>query len=357
MEFALLRGAMSGTVSSSVRRVPTVPLLLAIGAGAALAVRAIVRRSRRMEFRGRVVVITGGSRGLGLELARVFAAEGARLVLCARDAAELARARAALASWGAEVHVVVSDVTVAGEAEEAMRAIEATVGPIDVLVNDAGIITVGPHEQMTVADYDAAMRTHFWGPLATMHAVLPGMRARRSGRIVNIASIGGKLSVPHMLPYSASKFALVGLSEGLRAEVARDGVYVTTVAPGLMRTGSPRNVTVKGDHEAEYAWFAIGDALPGFSVDAARAARAIVNACRDGTAEVVVGLPARIAALVHGVAPGLTAEMLSIVSRFLPANPPGIRPGRRGAESGSVLVPSVVTRLSDRAALRNNEIG
>jgi len=357
MEFALVRGAMSVTVSSPMRRVPLVPAIAAIGAGAYLVARAIVRRSRRVDFRGRVVVITGGSRGLGLELARVFAAEGARLVLCARDPAELARARSVLAAAGAEVQVVACDVTAAGDADEAMRAIEATVGPIDVLVNVAGIITVGPYEQMASADYEDAMRTHFWGPLATMHAVLPGMRARRFGRVVNIASIGGKVSVPHMLPYCASKFALVGLSEGLRAEVARDGVYITTVSPGLMRTGSPRNVTVKGDHQAEYAWFAIGDSIPGLSVDAARAAREIIYACRYGTAELVVGLPARIAALLHGVAPGLTAEVLSVVSRFLPASPSGVRPGRRGSESGSALVPSLLTRLTDQAAVRNNELG
>src|SRR5204863_2590958 len=122
--------------------------------------------------------------------------------------------------------------------------------------------------------------------------VMPDMRARREGRIVNISSIGGKVSVPHLLPYSASKFALVGLSEGLRAELAKDGIVVTTVCPGLMRTGSPRNAQFKGQHRAEYAWFTLSDSMPFFSQSAERAARQILSACRHGEAEVVLSLPA-----------------------------------------------------------------
>src|SRR6185503_4123757 len=122
-------------------------------------------------------------------------------------------------------------------------------------------------------------------------AVLPEMRARREGRIVNITSIGGKISVPHLLPYSASKFALVGLSEGLRAELAKDGIVVTTICPGLMRTGSPRNATFKGQHRAEYAWFSIGDSLPVTAMSADRAARQILTACKRGEAEVVLSVP------------------------------------------------------------------
>src|SRR5262249_21748751 len=154
------------------------------------------------------------------------------------------------------------DVTDRKQADALVATVLARWRPIDVLVNNAGTICVGPQETMTEEDYREAMQTNFWGPLHMIEAVLPGMRQRRSGRIVNIASIGGKVSVPHLLPYSASKFALVGLSEGLRAELAKDGILVTTVCPGLMRTGSPRNATFKGQNTAEYAWFSISDSLP-----------------------------------------------------------------------------------------------
>ncbi|HKY04409.1 MAG TPA: SDR family NAD(P)-dependent oxidoreductase, partial [Blastocatellia bacterium] len=226
----------------------------------------------------------------------------------------------------------------------------------DVLINNAGVIEVGPMDVMTAGDYEEAMRTHFWGPLYTTLAVLPAMRSRSEGRIVNISSIGGKISVPHLLPYSASKFALTGFSEGLRAELAGDGIVVTTVCPGLMRTGSPRNATFKGRHRGEFAWFMISDSLPLISMNAERAARQIIDACKRGDAEVVLSLPAKLAALFHGVFPGLTADLLGLVNLALPG-PGGIGTARaRGAESRSALTPSWLTALSDKAAAENNEL-
>lgn len=118
------------------------------------------------------------------------------------------------------------------------------------------------------------------------------MRARGGGRIVNISSIGGKVSVPHLLPYSPSKFALTGLSEGLRAELMKDNILATTVCPGLMRTGSPRNAWFKGRRSAESTWFAPGGNFPGLSMAAGHAAASILDAARYGEAEVVIGQPA-----------------------------------------------------------------
>lgn len=145
-------------------------------------------------------------------------------------------------------------------------------GRIDVLVNNAGVIQRRPAGHIDPRRLRGGAADHFWGPLYATLAVLPALRERGEGRIVNISSLGGNLSVPHLLPYSASKFALTGWSEGLRAELARDGIAVTTVCPGLMRTGSPRNAFFKGRHRAEYAWFSLGDALPFTSMSAARRA-------------------------------------------------------------------------------------
>jgi short-subunit dehydrogenase len=104
------------------------------------------------------------------------------------------------------------------------------------------------------------MAIHFWAPFYAMQAVLPQMRERGAGRIVNISSIGGKVAVPHLAPYCASKFALVGLSKAMRIELAKDNIFVTTVCPGLMRTGSHVNAVFKGQNEKEFAWFSIGNA-------------------------------------------------------------------------------------------------
>lgn len=331
-------------------------VLAAAGVGAVLAARALTRRWREYDFKDKTVLITGGSRGLGLVLAREFAREGARIALCARDAEELERARADLKKRGASVLAVPCDVTEREQVSELVKIVSEHFGGVDVLVNNAGVIEVGPFEVMTLKDYEQAMRVHFWAPLYTTLAVLPQMRRRRGGRIVNISSIGGKISVPHLLPYSASKFALVGLSEGLRAELQKDGVIVTTVCPGLMRTGSPRNATFKGQHRAEYAWFSISDSLPILSMSAERAASQIVEACKRGEAELVLTLQAQLAVRFHGLFPGLTADMLGLVNRLLPS-PGGI--GRRrakGKESESALSPSLLTALTEAAARKNNEV-
>jgi NAD(P)-dependent dehydrogenase (short-subunit alcohol dehydrogenase family) len=302
-------------------------------------------------------VITGGSRGLGLVLARRFAAEGARLCLMARDVGELERAREELVAAGAEVITVRCDIRRRAEVRACVDHILERWPGVDVLVNNAGVIQVGPLEHMTPEDFENAMATHFWGPLHLMFELVPAMRRRGFGRIVNITSIGGRVAVPHLAPYSASKFALAGLSDAVRAELAPYGVRVTTVVPGLMRTGSPMNADMKGQHQAEYAWFAISDALPGLSTSAERAAWQIVEACRYGDPELTITLPARVAAAVNHVAPAMTARLLELVNRFLPGpvGPEGDR-HRRGRESESRWAPSPATALSDRAAVDNNQL-
>ena len=331
-------------------------VLAAAGVGALLGVRAAVRWWREYDFRGKTVLITGGSRGLGLVLARELVQEGARLAICARDAAELERARADLEKRGAQVIAVPCDITERAQVQEMVRVVQGRFGRIDVLINNAGVIQVGPMEVMTLEDYEQAMNVHFWGPLYTTLAVLPEMRQRRDGRIVNISSIGGKIGVPHLVPYSASKFALAGLSEGLRAELAKDGITVTTVYPGLMRTGSPRNANFKGQHRAEYAWFSISDALPVTSIQAERAARQIIAACKRGDAEVILTIQAVMAIKFHNLFPELSADLISLINMLLPG-PGGINKKRaKGKDSQSALSPSLLTILSDKAAQRNNEM-
>ena len=331
--------------------------LLGLGMSALMAARAQARNRRAISLLHRVVVITGGSRGLGLVLARQFAARGANLALVARDADELTRAQESLYDYGVEVMTVPCDVTDKAQAESMIAQVLERFGEIDILVNNAGTIQVGPMDEMTLADYEDAMRIHYWAPLYTTLAVLPEMRQRRSGRIVNIASIGGKISVPHLLPYSASKFALVGLSEGMRSELAKDNVFVTTVCPGLMRTGSHVNAKFKGQHRAEYALFSIGDSLPFTSIDAKSAAEQIITACKYGDAELTISFTAQAAEKIHALFPGATADLFGFINQFLP-RPGGIGTAQvAGRESQSVLAPSLLTALSDKVVLDNNEGG
>jgi NAD(P)-dependent dehydrogenase (short-subunit alcohol dehydrogenase family) len=313
------------------------------------------RRADR-SFPGRVVLVTGGSRGLGLELAREFGRRGARVAICARDDDTLARAREDLARRGVSVFAMPADIGDPAQAGGVVRAVLDRWDALDVLVNNAGTITVGPLETMRLGDFEEHMRTNFWGAVNVTLAALPHMRARGDGRIVDVVSIGGQVAVPHLLPYDASKFALAGFSEGLAAEAAPWGISVTTVYPGLMRTGSPRNALFKGRHRAEYAWFSISDAIPGLAMDVTRAAGRIVDACHRRDRVVTLTLPARLAAAVHAAAPGLTIGLLALAARLLPA-PGGVgTDALRGRDSESRWSPSLLTAPGERAARSQNQV-
>ncbi len=328
--------------------------LAAAGAGAWL-----LSRKRRaqpdFDFRDKTVLISGGSRGLGLVMARQAAEQGARVAICARDQEELERAGADLAGHGGWPLALPCDISKPDEVRQLVGRVTDHFGRVDVLVNNAGIIQVGPLEEMTRADFEQALAINFWGAFNLVEAVLPQMRERREGRIVNISSIGGKVSVPHLLPYNVSKFALSGFSEGLRAELAKDGIVVTTAIPGLMRTGSPPHAFFKGKNEAEYAWFSISDSLPFITISAEQAAAQILEACRRGDPEVTLTWPAQLAVALNGLLPDLVANLLAVANRLLPG-PGGVGKAlREGTESQSAVSPSVLTTLGDRAALRNNE--
>jgi NAD(P)-dependent dehydrogenase (short-subunit alcohol dehydrogenase family) len=332
-------------------------LIAAAGALAgACAVERMVRWSRWFDYRGKVVIVAGGSRGLGLVLARKLVAAGAKVAICARTAEDVETAAQELSEHGGNVLGSACDVRDLEQVQTFVKRVENVWGRVDVLFNVAGVIQVGPLESMTLADFHEAMDTHCFGPLHMILAVLPGMRTRRWGRIVNVASIGGKQAVPHLIPYDASKFALVGLSHGLRTELMKDGILVTTANPTLMRTGSQRNATFKGRHRQEYAWFSLGGAMPIVSMSADRAADQILRACQHGDGDVFITNWLNPPVLASELFPALTREVLAVINRLLP-QPGGI--GRRGAfgyESESFISPSPLTTLAEQAARHNNEM-
>ncbi|MBL8826030.1 MAG: SDR family oxidoreductase [Planctomycetaceae bacterium] len=318
--------------------------------------QAAVRRARWFEWRHRVAIVTGGSRGLGLVLSRHLVEAGCRVFICARTADDVSAAVAELRSLGGDVDGVTCDVRNPAEVRQVVELAVTRWGRLDVLFNVAGIMQVGPLDAMTLDDFHEAMDINCWGALHTTLAVLPTMRQQRWGRIVNVGSIGGKRAVPHMIPYDTSKFALVGLSAGLRTELAQDGILVTTVNPSLMRTGSPRNATFKGQHRQEYTWFSLGGSLPLLSICADRAARQIMVACQQGESEVYIGNWLSPPVWAARLAPRLTTEVLSLVNRWLPAMGGIGQQAAYGYESESHLAPSWLTALGDAAARRNNEL-
>ncbi|HEY2498077.1 MAG TPA: SDR family NAD(P)-dependent oxidoreductase [Candidatus Angelobacter sp.] len=331
----------------------------AAGVGSIYAARFAMKKYRNhrlRELRGQTVLITGGSRGLGLALAEEFAQAGAKIAICARDEQELARAQQQLEDLGAVVCAMPCDVSKPEEVENLINDVSRNMGKIDVLVNNAGVIAVGPILSQELKDFQEAMDVMFWGTVHPTLAVLPQMLTRGRGKIVNVTSIGGKVSVPHLIPYGCAKFATVGFSEGLHSELKRFGIHVLTVVPGLMRTGSHLNAQFKGKHESEFGWFAVSGTNPLASISARRAAEKIVNAACSNRTELVISWQAKLLAELHGIAPGLIQNVLAQVNRLLP-DAAGTTEKKAGHESHSVVTRSPLTALGKRAARRYNQVG
>lgn len=349
-ELLLLCGLTAAALyATRSRRAALLPVML----GGFLA----AQRSSRPSFRGQSVVITGGSRGLGLALARELVHEGANVTLLARDADELTRARQSLEGEDrGEVWTVVCDVTDPGQLRDAFDQAAGNFGGIDLLINNAGAITVGPWETMEMKDFEAQMKLHLYSVIEATRLVLPYLRARSSGkRIVNICSMGGRVAVPHMLPYDTSKFALSGFSQGVGAELAHEGISVTTIYPALMRTGSPIQAVFKGDHEKEFAWFQSADVFPGLSISAQNAAKQIIQAARERRWELIPSVPGKIRMAVAAFFPELMGWGLSQLGRLLPAGQS--RQYKTGAQSRRLFDEMPVTKvLVERARESEREL-
>lgn len=326
--------------------------LLKLGtiAVAGWAARKYIRQRSGDDLYDRVVLITGSSRGLGLATAHEFAREGCRVVLTARNAEQLEIARREVSQYGTDVIAIPCDIQDRDQVKDLVRQATEHFGRIDILVNNAGTIIMGPLEVQNEDDFRTAMETMFWGPYYTTMAVLPQMMARNEGRIMNVSSIGGVIGAPHLLSYSAAKFAVAGFSEGLHAELRRHGIKVTTVIPGFMRTGSHRNAIFKGKHREEYRLFSLGASLPLLSTTAESAARQIVDAARHGDAALLITPYVRIAMMANAISPGLTSFIAGTAARFMPTAGGIGEEGRLGRESEGAVSNSFLTALGRRAA-------
>lgn len=280
-------------------------------------------RRRPANLRGKVALVTGGSRGLGLAIALELAEYGCEIALCARDREELEAAAEKVRELRTEVDVFPCDLSKPAEIEPLVQRVLGRFGHIDILVNDAGLIQVSPFENLQHSDFDEAMNLMFWGPVNLTLAVLPQMRKVGGGHIVNITSVGGRVAIPHLLPYSCAKFAFVGFSTGLSSELDPNQIHVMTVTPGLMRTGSYLNVPFKGQSEKEFAWFALLGNLPGFSVSAEHAARTIREGLQRRRATCTISVPAKVLINSEAILPEATRTVMQMMNHYiLPSGTP-----------------------------------
>jgi dehydrogenase/reductase SDR family member 7B len=263
-----------------------------------------------MNFQDRIVWITGASSGIGEALAYAFHQAGARLILSARREDELKRVQAACGG-GPNTRVLPLDMSRTSDLTENARAALSMFGGIDVLVLNAGISQRSLARDTDDSVYRRLMEVNFFGPEALTRAVLPSMLEKKSGHVVVISSIAGKFGVPLRTGYSATKFALHGFYEALRAEEGRNGISVTLVCPGYIRTEISVSA-LKGDGSLH----AKMDPELAQGMPAEECARQILSAVARKKEDVTIAAPReKLLVYLKRFAPGLVSRMVAGRSR------------------------------------------
>jgi len=206
-----------------------------------------------MEFAGKIVLITGASQGIGAACAQALRERGARLALIARSEENLRRIA------GPDDLVLPGDITVPADRQRSVQLALRHFGKIDILINNAGVGLYAPSWNAPMDEVRRMYELNLFAPLALIQLVTPSMRTRRDGIVVNVASIAGKVTLPWLTLYSASKYALGSLTDGLRMELRRDGIHAMTVCPGYVSTQFQDHVLTgqPPDHVRRTKWFKI----------------------------------------------------------------------------------------------------
>ena len=207
-----------------------------------------------MMFQDRTVLVTGAGRGIGRSIALRFAEEGARVALVARTLADLEETAARITACGGRGLAICGDITVPGFADECVTRTEREIGPVDVLVNNAGVFIWRPFLKMSPADWDRVIATNLTGAAAFCRAVLPGMVERRRGRIVNVSSIHGMRGDANVAAQAAAKFGLIGLTQSLAREFRSHNVAVNAVCPGTVENKKEEGDALHAEPLAEKLW-------------------------------------------------------------------------------------------------------
>lgn len=253
---------------------------------------------------GKVVVITGASRGIGKETALAFARKKATVVLASRDEKKMREVAGEIQKLGSQSLAIPTDVSVESSCRNLIERTMAAYGRIDVLVNNAGYGHYASVERLNMDDLEAIFRTNLFGSLWCIQAVLPHMKARRTGHIVNVSTVIAERSVPYMSAYCMTKFAMNAMDESLRLEVRKHGIDVSLVCPGLTKTDFQTNAG-KVDFKAPV------DNAKGMSPQ--KVGQKILEAVETRRRRVYLTTPGKLIVLLQRIWPGLVDEILFMI--------------------------------------------
>jgi NAD(P)-dependent dehydrogenase (short-subunit alcohol dehydrogenase family) len=268
----------------------------------------MILRPLRRFFRGRTMLVTGASSGIGYDVGMVMGGLGVKTALMARRQAPLEELASAIRHQGGDGLVIVADVTKRDEVSEGVDRALDEFGHLDILVNSAGILQPAAIERMDPQDLQRMFDVNVLGTLHAIQAVLPSMRQAGSGTIVNIGSLAGRRGMPPLGGYSATKFALVGLTEALRVELFGTGVHVALVMPGVVDTPMIR---AEAQIEREYHFSEMIPPMPVRWVTGA-----VIAALTLRLTEVDVPPGAAVAEKLAALFPGVTDTALAIGNRI-----------------------------------------
>jgi short-subunit dehydrogenase len=238
------------------------------------------------------VLITGASQGIGKAIAQLFAKNEYNLVLAARQPERLNAFAQELQQAGHTALAVPTDVREAQQVNNLVEKALTAFGTIDVLVNNAGIYISGPAEEFTLDDWHQAIDTNLWGYIHTIHALLPHFVERGRGTIVNVASVGSKVPLPYLVPYSTSKFAIAGLTQSLHSELSPKGIHVCGIYPNLIKTSFLERAIFRGKNleDAQMRYNQVAEILQNPLVEKPEdVAQAVWEGVQHQKAEVIVG--------------------------------------------------------------------
>lgn len=254
-----------------------------------------------MNFKNKVVLITGASSGIGKDAATEFAKKGANIVLVARTKDKLEQVAGELKKFHVLTLVCQCDVSQKDQVSQMSKKVLNEFGHVDVLVNNAGFAIYGSVSDLSIGDIESQMETNYFGMIYCVKSFLPSMLDRKSGHIVNVASVAASFGLPGIASYCASKFAMLGFSEGLKYELKNTGVGITVVSPIMVRTNF-----------FDHASFAKIPKYSPMSLNSKTVARAVLRAVGSPRLEIIVPSVARGAVWMKNTFPYLINPVLGM---------------------------------------------